>query len=49
MPDWGELGGRWADTADDLADHSWPGVIARALRGEDPYAGQLDDLRSIAE
>jgi hypothetical protein len=48
MPDWGELGGQWADTAGDLADHSWPALIARVLSGENPYAGQLDDLRSIA-
>jgi len=49
MPDWGDLGGQWADTAGDLADHSWPALIARVLAGEDPYAGQLDDLRPIAE
>ncbi len=49
MPEWEELGERWSDTVGDLADHSWPGMIARALRGEDPYAGQVDDLRSIAE
>jgi hypothetical protein len=49
MPDWGDLGGQWADTAVDLADHSWPALIARVLTGEDPYAGQLDDLRPIAE
>jgi len=49
MPDWGELGGQWADTADDLAVRSWPGMIARALRGADPFAGQLDDLRPAVE
>ena len=35
--------------AGDLADHSWPALIARALAGEDPFAGQLDDLRPIVE
>jgi hypothetical protein len=49
VPDWDELGGQWADTADDLAARSWPGMIARALRGADPFAGQLDDLRPIVE
>lgn len=49
MPDWDELGGQWADTADDLAARSWPGMIARALRGADPFAGQLDALRPIVE
>jgi hypothetical protein len=49
MPDWGDLGGLWADTADDLAARSWPGMIARALRGADPFAGQLDDLRPVVE
>jgi len=27
----------------------WPGMIARALRGDDPHVGQLDDLRPIVE
>lgn len=49
MPEWGALGGQWAATADDLADHSWPALIARVLAGENPYADQLDDLRPIAE
>jgi hypothetical protein len=49
MPDWGELGRQWADTAGDLADRSWPGMIARALRGENPYVGELDDLRPSVE
>ncbi len=49
LPDWGELGAQWADTARDLVERSGPGMIARALRGEDPYADQLDDLRPIAE
>lgn len=49
MPDWGELGGQWADAADDLAARSWPGMIARALRGADPFAGQLDDLSRVVE
>jgi len=49
MPDWSSLAGQWADTADDLATRSWPGMIARALRGDDPHVGQLDDLRPIVE
>jgi hypothetical protein len=49
MPGWGELGAEWADTARDLADHTWPALIARALAGENPFAGQLDDLRPIVE
>jgi len=49
VPDWDDLGRQWADTADDLAAHSWPALIARVLAGENPYAGQLDDLRPIAE
>jgi hypothetical protein len=49
MPNWGELGGQWADTAGDVALRSWPGTIARALRGNDPYTGQVDDLRPVVE
>lgn len=49
LPDWGELGGQWADTMGDVATRSWPGTIARALRGDDPYAGQVDDLRPVVE
>ena len=49
MPEWGAVGAEWADTARDLADHSWPALIARALAGENPFAGQLDDLRPIVE
>lgn len=49
MPEWGDLGAEWADTARDLADHTWPALMARALAGEDPFAGQLDDLRPIVE
>lgn len=49
MPDWGELGGQWVDTGRDLAEHSWPGMIARALRGEQLDAGPLDDLRAIVD
>ncbi|MBV9922702.1 MAG: hypothetical protein JOY78_17875 [Pseudonocardia sp.] len=49
MPDWSSLASQWADTADDVAARSLPAVVARALRGEDPHAGQLDDLRPIVE
>jgi hypothetical protein len=49
MPNWAELGAEWVDTAADLADHTWPALIARVLAGENPYAGQLDDLRPIVE
>ena len=49
MPDVGRVGAEWADTGRDLADHTWPALIARALAGEDPFAGQLDDLRPIVE
>ena len=49
MPEWGAVGAEWADTARDLADHTWPALIARALAGENPFAGQLDDLRPIVE
>ena len=49
MPDWAELGAGWVDTAEDLADHTWPALIARVLAGENPYAVQLDDLRPIVE
>ena len=48
-PRWGSLGAEWADTARDLADHTWPAFIARVLAGENPFAGQLDDLRPIVE
>ena len=48
-PRWGSLGTEWADTAQDLADHTWPALIARVLAGENPFAGQLDDLRPIVE
>lgn len=49
LPSWGGLGDEWADTASDLADHTWPALIARVLAGENPFAGQLDDLRPIVE
>jgi hypothetical protein len=49
MPDWGELGGQWTNTTEDLAEHAWPSLIARVLAGENPFAEQLDDLRPIAE
>jgi len=49
LPRWGSLGAEWADTAQDLADHTWPALIARVLAGENPFAGQLDDLRPIVE
>jgi hypothetical protein len=49
MPEWGDVGAEWANTARDLADHTWPALIARALAGENPFAGQLDDLRPIVE
>jgi hypothetical protein len=49
MPEWGAVGAEWAATARDLADHTWPALIARALAGENPFAGQLDDLRPIVE
>jgi hypothetical protein len=49
MPEWGALGDEWADTASDLAEHTWPALIARVLAGENPYSGQLDDLRPIVE
>ena len=48
-PRWGSTGAAWADTARDLADHTWPALIARVLAGENPFAGQLDDLRPIVE
>jgi len=49
MPEWGAVAAEWADSARDLADHTWPALIARALAGENPFAGQLDDLRPIVE
>jgi len=49
MPEWGAVGAEWADAARDLADHTWPALIARALAGENPFTGQLDDLRPIVE
>jgi hypothetical protein len=49
LPEWDELGAEWADTAQDLADHTWPALMSRALAGENPFAGQLDDLRPIVE
>ena len=48
MPEWGAGRGVGRHRRD-LADHSWPALIARALAGEDPFAGQLDDLRPIVE
>ena len=49
MPEWGALGAEWGDTARDIADHTLPALIARALAGENPFAGQLDDVRPVAE
>jgi len=48
-PRWDLLGAEWADTAQELADHTWPALVARVLAGENPFAGQLDDLRPIVE
>jgi hypothetical protein len=47
LPRWGPLAAEWADTAQDLADHTRPALIARVLAGENPFTGQLDDLRPI--
>ena len=49
MPEWDALGAEWAGTAQDLADHTGPALVARVLAGENPFAGQLDDLRPIVE
>jgi hypothetical protein len=49
LPEWDQLGAEWADTAQDLADHTWPALVAQVLAGENPFAGQLDDLRPIVE
>jgi len=49
MPNWGDLGAQWAAAAGDVALRSWPGTIARALLGDDPYTDQVDDLRPVVE
>jgi hypothetical protein len=49
MPEWDALGAEWVGAAQDVADHTWPALIARAVAGENPFEGQLDDLRPIVE
>ena len=50
MPDWGAARRGSGPTPPGISPTtSWPALIARALAGEDPFAGQLDDLRPIVE
>lgn len=38
----------WSATGRDVRDNSTPGMLARALHGENPVAGQLDDVAGLA-
>lgn len=42
-------GATWTDTAHDVWENSAPGMIERALNGENPVQGQLDDLQGLSE
>ncbi|MHC1558036.1 hypothetical protein ACR9E3_03725 [Actinomycetospora sp. C-140] len=42
-------GEQWSETGQDLVDRSLPGRIGRALDGENPLAGDLEDLRGLGE
>ena len=39
----------WRETGADVLDQSIPGRIGRALDGENPFAGDLEDLGSLRE
>jgi hypothetical protein len=47
MPDWGRLGGQWADVGRDLVEGSSPGLLVRGRHGADVLDDQLDDLLRV--
>jgi hypothetical protein len=42
-------GEQWRETGQDLWEQSTPGRIGRALDGENPFAGDLEDLEGLGE
>ncbi len=47
MPDWGRVGGQWADVGRDLVAGSPPGMLVRELQGADVLDDQLDDVLAV--